>query len=104
MGKYKGLLEDIQAKQAGGTIAEETPPPSPAPLPAVVEVVKTPTVKGKTGRPKVGKSTNPDYTQVTAYVEVTVHTAVKKALCDEKNLDFSDLVNNLLKKWVGSRT
>ena len=31
MSKYKGLLEDIKEKQAGGLPADETPPPPPLP-------------------------------------------------------------------------
>jgi hypothetical protein len=105
MGKYKGLLEDIQAKQAGVTPEEETPPPpSPAPLPTAKEPAKMPVEKRKLGRPKVGKSSNPDFIQVTAYVEESLHIAVKKALLDLKDTDFSDLVSDLLKKWVKSRT
>ncbi len=58
----------------------------------------------KVGRPKGGKSSNPEFVQTTAYVEETVLIAVKKALLDVKDLDFSSLVNDLLKKWTKSRT
>jgi hypothetical protein len=102
--KYKGLLDDIKGKQAGILPAAEAPPPSPAPPAAVPETLK-PSVSGRRpGRPKGGKSSNPEFVQVTAYVEESVHLAVKKALLDVKNLDFSDLVNDLLTKWVKSRT
>jgi hypothetical protein len=105
MGKFSGLAD--QAKQAI-SVAEEVPdtaaPPSPAPLPVAREAVKKPVEKRKPGRPKVGKSSNPEFVQVTAYVEETVHVAVKKALLDLKDTDFSDLVNELLKKWAKSRT
>ena len=105
MGKYKGLLEDIKEKQAGGVSAPEPPlPPSPAPLPPTSESPKASPGKRKPGRPKGGKSSNPDFVQTTAYVEEAVHLAVKKALVDVKDMDFSSLVNDLLKKWVKSRT
>jgi hypothetical protein len=104
MSKYKGLLDDINAKSAGVLPAEEAPPPSPALPPRVVETRDRPVAKRKPGRPKSGKSSNPEFVQVTAYVEETVHVAVKKALLDLKDTDFSDLVNDLLKKWVKSRT
>jgi hypothetical protein len=102
--KYKGLLDDIREKQAGGQPAEEASPPSPALLPPAPETPKPAPEKRKPGRPKVGKSSNPDFVQVTAYVETAVQVAVKKALLDTKGMDFSDLVNDLLKKWVKSRT
>ena len=60
--------------------------------------------KRKPGRPKVGKSSNPEFVQTTAYVEEAVLIATKKALLDVKYMDFSSLVNDLLKKWVKSRT
>ena len=101
MSKYKGLIEDIKEKQAG---AAEAAPPSPVPLLPVHETPKRSTDKRKPGRPKGGKSSDPDFVQTTAYVEETVLIAVKKALLDVKDTDFSDLVNDLLKKWVKSRT
>jgi hypothetical protein len=104
MSKYKGLLDDINAKAAGVLPAEEPSPPSPALPPRAVETRDRPAAKRKPGRPKSGKSSNPEFVQVTAYVEETVHVAVKKALLDLKDTDFSDLVNDLLKKWVKSRT
>jgi hypothetical protein len=105
MSKFRGLIEEIKANEAAGMLEEETPPPPSPALPAVArEVVKRPAERRKPGRPKVGKSSNPDFVQVTAYVEETVHVAVKKALLDLKDTDFSDLVNDLLKKWAKSRT
>lgn len=96
--KYKGLLEDIKEKQAGAApAAEEAPPPSPAPT-------RAPAERRKPGRPKGGKSSNPDFVQTTAYVERSVHIAVQKALLDMKPTDYSDLVNDLLRKWVKSRS
>ena len=103
-GKYKGLLDDIRDKQAIGIAAGDASPPSPAPPVDYAEAPKTTTAKRKPGRPKSGKSSNPEFVQVTAYVEEAVHLAVKKALIDAKDTDFSDLVNELLKKWVKSRT
>jgi hypothetical protein len=95
--KYKGLLEDIKEKQAGGAPAvEEAPRPSPAP--------RVTAERKKPGRPKGGKSSDPAFVQTTAYVEEAVHIAVKKALLDVKDMDYSDLVNELLKKWVKSRS
>ncbi|WP_422932236.1 hypothetical protein [Singulisphaera sp. PoT] len=104
MGKYKGLLDDIKEKQAAGPqAAMEATPPSPAPLLPASEIPKATPSKRKPGRPKVGKSSNPEFVQTTAYVEEAVHIAVKKALLDVKDMDFSELVNDLLKKWVKSR-
>ena len=103
MGKYKGLLEDIKEKQAGHSPPEDTSPPSPALPPVVEPPPKRPVERRKPGRPKGGKSSNPEFVQTTAYVEESVHIAVKKALLDVRDMDYSSLVNDLLKKWVKSR-
>lgn len=107
-GKYQGLLDDIKQQQAGAAPAEIAAPPSPA-LPradaeSVAEAARPVSAKRKPGRPKVGKSSNPDFIQTTAYVEEAVHLAVRKALLDMKGLDYSSLVNDLLKRWVKSRS
>ena len=87
MSKFKGLIDDIKEKQAGGTVAEEIPDTPPAlPSPAA-ETPKKTSEKRKPGRPKVGKSSNPDYVQTTSYVERLVHTGVQKELLDMKPTD-----------------
>lgn len=103
-GKYKGLLDDIKEKQAGTAAPLESSPPSPALPVEVTESPKATSEKRRPGRPKGGKSSNPEFVQTTAYVEETVLIAVKKALLDVRDLDFSSLVNDLLKNWVKSRT
>ena len=104
MGKYKGLLEDIKEIQTGTPASLEPPPPSPAPPPSAPLAPKSSGEKRKAGRPKGGKSSNPEFVQTTAYVEETVHIAVKKALLDVRDMDYSSLVNDLLKKWIKSRS
>jgi hypothetical protein len=103
-GKYKGLLDDIKEKQSGSVPLTDTADPSPAPPPPASETPKSSADKRRPGRPKGGKSSNPEFVQTTAYVEETVLISVKKALLDVKDTDFSSLVNDLLKKWVKSRT
>jgi hypothetical protein len=107
-GRYKGLLDDIKETQAGATPTSAEPPPSPAlPEPELVSepvTSKTAAAKRKPGRPKVGKSSNPEFIQTTAYVEEAVHLAVRKALLDMKGMDYSSLVNDLLKRWVKTRS
>jgi hypothetical protein len=105
MGKYKGLLDDIKERQSGGTVpTEDAPPPSPALLSRGTETPAKPVDRRKPGRPKGGKSSDPEFVQTTAYVEEAVHIAVKKVLLDMKGTDYSSLVNDLLKKWVKSRS
>ena len=55
----------------------------------------------KTNKEKVGKSKDPEFTQVLTYLKKSTHNAVKAALIfDEKGRDLSDLVEELLKVWI----
>jgi hypothetical protein len=80
------------------------PPPSPA-LPVIpprVETVKaeTPAVKGRGG-----KSSDPNYSQYSVYLRKGIRKKVGRALDDaDTGQDFSELVEELLEKWLASRT
>ena len=54
------------------------------------------------GRPP-GKKSNPDFTQISAYVRVKTYKETKKALIDEE-MEISELVQLLLDQWLISRT
>jgi hypothetical protein len=53
----------------------------------------------KRGRAK-GKRSDPNYIQVGAYIPKELDRQVKRLLVDEDNLDFSNLVAQLLEDWV----
>lgn len=56
------------------------------------------------GRPR-GKRSDDDHVQVTAYIRRDTHLDVKAALLrDQKGRDFSELTEELLAKWLKSRT
>jgi hypothetical protein len=56
------------------------------------------------GRPATGKRNNPDYDQTTAYVRKDTYKAVRIALIEEgEERDYSELVEELLAKWLKSR-
>ncbi len=56
------------------------------------------------GRP-TGKRSNPDYEQVTAYLnKQTNEDARVKLIREGKRRDFSELVEELLQKWLKSGT
>jgi hypothetical protein len=64
------------------------------------------TVKRGRGRPRGyagGKRDNKEeFTQASAYIRRDVHKRVKSALVDEEK-EFSELVEELLVEWLGSR-
>jgi hypothetical protein len=56
----------------------------------------------RSGRP-AGKRTDPDYTQITAYIRKDTHHAVKLRLLQEgQGREFSELVQDLLEGWLKS--
>jgi hypothetical protein len=100
--KFKGILnranesEDEPVAEPLAAVTEPqakvTPPPSPAPSRA--------TPSKKRGRPS-GKRTDPDYVQMTAYIHKDTHRDVKISLLKSGSaLDFSELVDDLLAKWL----
>jgi hypothetical protein len=89
---------------------EETAPPSPAlaekhekSAPSKKAKQVTETVK-RLGRP-LGKRSDGDHVQVTAYIRRETHKAVKITLLRaDSGQEFSELVEELLSKWLKSRT
>lgn len=94
--KFSSILErkkepDAEPPEAA---AEVMPPPSPAPAKAVPAK--------KRGRPS-GKRSDAEYVQTTAYIHKDTHRDVKIALLKSgSELDFSELVDDLLSNWLKS--
>jgi hypothetical protein len=85
--------------------AETPPPPSPALLsaPASAEIpsAATPPAKGRGGK----SSDKANYSQYSVYLRRDTRKKVGRALDDaETGQDFSELVQELLDKWLASRT
>jgi hypothetical protein len=58
----------------------------------------------KTGRPK-GKRSDPNFEQVTAYIQSITYTSVKIELLKEgQKREFSELVQELLEDWLRERS
>jgi hypothetical protein len=54
--------------------------------------------------PVRGKRSHPDYTQAPAFVRKDTYKAIKIALLnDDRGLDYSDLVQELLTAWLSDR-
>ena len=58
--------------------------------------------QNKTGRPP-GKKSNPDFIQATVYLKKETHQTARKMLFDEHG-QLSDLVEELLAKWISKRS
>ncbi len=81
--------------------ARESQPVS-TPERAVTAEEKAEAKPKKRGRPK-GKRSNPAFTQVTAYMRKDTYKNAQKALLDEDE-EFSELVEDLVSKWLKSRS
>lgn len=93
MSQFEGLV----AQYKTGKPAEKKPRRTVA-KPAAAQPVS---IVVRTEKEKVGKSKNPEFTQVLTYLKKSTHNAVKAALIfDEKERDLSDLVEELLKVWI----
>ena len=56
------------------------------------------------GRPATGKRNDPEFDQTTAYVRKDTYKAVRIALIEDgEERDYSELVEELLSKWLKSR-
>ncbi len=91
-----------------GTLKNESPPPSPAPVESPARPVTKPdavAAKGERGRPATGKKSNEDYCQTTISIRKETRKRVKQALLDaETSQDVSELVEELLTAWLESHT
>jgi hypothetical protein len=59
--------------------------------------------RGRTRTASVGKRSDNDYRQVSAYIRKDTHHQVKIALLQEER-EFSELVEELLSGWLKART
>jgi hypothetical protein len=90
--KFSRLIDVAKGREPE---PEPTPPPAP-PSPA-------PPLTPRKGRPP-GKRSDPRFVQVTAYVPEALHRKVKIRLLQEaKGQEFSELIEELLEDWIGSR-
>jgi hypothetical protein len=96
--------QHAKANPEEAAVAAESPTEDTPPSPAPPEAAKAkPQAGRRKAEPVSGKRGNPDYCQANAYVPKAVRRAVDKALFDIEGLDYSSLVENLLRKWLKSR-
>ena len=90
-----------------GTLKGEANAPSPAPgasPPSPVAMPDVSAAKGGKGRPATGKKSNEEYCQTTISIRRETRKRVKQALLDaETGQDVSELVEELLTKWLESQ-
>lgn len=111
MSGFKNILKTHKEAREHPEEAAVAPSPAPeeaarveAPSPPKRAPSKPAEAPKKRGRPN-GKRSDRDYNQVTAYIRRETHLGVQMHLLkDGKTKDFSELVEELLSKWLRSRT
>lgn len=99
MSKFTSAMN--AAKDRSSVVAESIAPQIQATVPSAVSAEPPPV---RRGRP-AGKRSNHESVQVTAYIQAETHYATKIALLTNSRRggpkkDFSDLVQELLSKWL----
>jgi hypothetical protein len=108
--KRENLFAKLGQLQTAKTVHEETAgadvltlETEPLRSSAAVDVIKARTASRKPLEPVRGKRQNPDYVQANCYVPKTLRRSVDRALLDIEGLDYSSLVEELLRKWLKSK-
>ncbi len=61
--------------------------PIPSPLPVIAQS-------------RGGKSSNPEFTKITAYIKKATHKKAALILMDQEKEDFSELLERLVSEWI----
>ena len=92
--RFAGLMKDRQSD-------ESIPTDETSRAPAEDDYSHTVSARG---RPRNGKRSNPDYKQISALIRKDTHRAVVRVLLDDgESRDVSDLLQELLQRWLRSR-
>ena len=116
--KFSGIFAQTRSRDAADEMGDESPqtdtdnvekatPTSPEPTgPARKNKATKPAQASQTeaasaaGRPR-GKRSDPDFTQITAYISKTTHQNIKIALLNEgKKREISELIEERLSEWL----
>jgi hypothetical protein len=102
MSKFAGLFDrSTGAEKSKGK--KKTPGEPPAASKKAPAKQKGGPSRGRPAGPAGGKRSNPEFTQTTAYIRKSTLSDVKVALIKEgQNRDYSELVEELLRKWLKS--
>jgi hypothetical protein len=56
-----------------------------------------------TAQSRGGKSSNPEFTKITAYIKKSTHKKAALILMDQEKEDFSELVERLVAEWISKQ-
>ena len=98
--RIAGLTSIFQTGNAPKVVKEPSPPPALPPTPAPIESATPPARKKKE---TIGKYRDPNFHHFGVYLRKDSHKRANRRLEDtESGKDFSDLMQELLDKWLAS--
>lgn len=97
--------EDSPVDNAAVVAAPSEPAPPPPPSPAPLPVATSSNANAVEKRVRSGKSSDPKYGQFSVWIRKDTRKKAGRALDDDDTgQDFSELIQELLEKWLASRT
>lgn len=98
--RIAGLTNILQASHSAKQAKDPVPSPALPPTPAPAEATTLPTRRKKE---KIGKYRDPNFHHYGVYLRTASHKQANRRLEDtEPGKDFSDLMQELLDKWLAS--
>jgi hypothetical protein len=89
----KSLQRPVNSKKDVPLINDNQPP--------VLESVDSlPSPLPVTAQSRGGKSSNPEFTKITAYIKKATHKKAALILMDQEKEDFSELLERLVSEWM----
>lgn len=100
--RFKGLSKALKGEGVEEQFSEDETEQANRAEESPKQVIQSEIPQKKKSRAS-GKRSNPDYEQIGIYIPKNLHRKAKKLLLDHADQDFSDLMTELLEKWVKSK-
>jgi hypothetical protein len=72
--------------------------------PVLESVDSVPSLAPVINQSRRGKSSNPEFTKITAYIKKATHKRASLILMDQEKEDFSELLERLVSDWISKQT
>lgn len=102
--RFGGIVDAARARTAEEPPAKAAPAEAAPASPRESNESAEPAEPARPARANAGKSSNPAYKQISAYVRKETHRAALRRLLDEDGgRDLSDVIEELLAGWAAGR-
>jgi hypothetical protein len=91
-------LKSLQQRPVDATIVGQKAKEKKVAVPRKVD--SSPSPLPVTAQSRGGKSSNPEFTKITAYIKKVTHKKAALILMDQEKEDFSELLERLVSDWI----